>query len=50
MDRLPGPWTRHVVTTSLGFARRGLGARKGAGASEKVNCLAITSFDFGLRL
>lgn len=24
MDRLPGPWTRYIVTTSLGFARKGL--------------------------
>ena len=30
MDRLPGPWTRHVVTTSLGFARRG-----GTGSKER---------------
>lgn len=50
VDGLPGPWTRHVVTISLGFARKGFGSKERDGCIREIKCLTVTSFDFGLLL
>lgn len=36
VDRLPGPWTRYIVTTSLGFAREGVESKERDGCIRKI--------------
>lgn len=36
MDRLPGPWTRYIVTTSLGFARKGVESKERDGCIREI--------------
>lgn len=49
VDRLPGPWTRHVVTTSLGFARKGVESKERDGCIREIKMLSDNIvFDFGL--